>query len=75
MIKALIDALADTLGWVKARRLSETLADVKDEEQFQALADMVEEIEAETLDETLSDMKPKHWSRRRMTHWQKMDKL
>ena len=75
MIKALIDALADTLAWVKARRLGETLADVKDEELLHALADMVEEIEAESLYQTLSDMKPTHWSRRSMTHWQKMDKL
>ena len=75
MTEALIDALADTLAWVNAKRLNDTVADVKDEELLHALADMVGEVETKTLYETLSDMKPTHWSRRSMTHWQKMDKL
>ena len=60
MTGALIDALADTLAWVNAKRPSDTVVDVNDDELLHALADTVAEVEAETLYETLSDMKPTH---------------
>ena len=59
MTEALIDALANTLSLVKAKRLSDTVADGKDESLLHSLADKVAEVEAETLYETLSDMEAK----------------
>ena len=57
MTEALIDALANTLSLVKAKRLSDRVADGKDESLLHSLADKIAEVEAETLYEILSEMK------------------